>query len=172
MNKSEEKANNICGKKCDYGSECLEPSGHEPADRHETQHGCVFYDTQENVKAMRHEWARERAWDLCESLGIEGDESALDLVYEFIETRQAAVDRLQTESKQRIKHLEIERDSIREQTLEEAAKVECYLCRNNTPFRDFNMVPGAMWHVNPDNDKVLTRCEAERIRTLMKDFSK
>jgi hypothetical protein len=34
----------VCGKKCDHGSECLGLIGHEPPDRHETQHGCVFYD--------------------------------------------------------------------------------------------------------------------------------
>jgi hypothetical protein len=32
-----------CGKECDHGWACLLPHGHEPADRHETQHGCIFY---------------------------------------------------------------------------------------------------------------------------------
>lgn len=34
---------NVCGKRCDHGSECLRLAGHGP-DGHETQHGCVFYD--------------------------------------------------------------------------------------------------------------------------------
>lgn len=38
---------NVCGARCDHGSECLLLSGHEPSDRHETQHGCVFYDAPE-----------------------------------------------------------------------------------------------------------------------------
>lgn len=32
----------VCGAKCDHGSECLLLPGH--GDRHETQHGCIFYD--------------------------------------------------------------------------------------------------------------------------------
>lgn len=32
----------ICGARCDYGSECLSLRGHEGG--HETQHGCVFFD--------------------------------------------------------------------------------------------------------------------------------
>lgn len=34
----------ICSKRCEHGSECLDLAGHVPADRHETQHGCVFFD--------------------------------------------------------------------------------------------------------------------------------
>jgi hypothetical protein len=33
-----------CGKRCDHDSPCLLPEGHEPADRHETEHGCAFFD--------------------------------------------------------------------------------------------------------------------------------
>jgi hypothetical protein len=33
---------NVCGKRCDQGSECLKIAGHEGG--HETQHGCIFYD--------------------------------------------------------------------------------------------------------------------------------
>jgi hypothetical protein len=35
----------VCGKRCDHGSECLLLAGHTPSDKHETQHGCVFYDS-------------------------------------------------------------------------------------------------------------------------------
>jgi hypothetical protein len=35
---------NTCNKPCDHGSPCLLLKGHEPVDRHDTQHGCVFYD--------------------------------------------------------------------------------------------------------------------------------
>lgn len=34
----------VCGKPCDHGSPCLLLAGHVPAARHETQHGCVFYE--------------------------------------------------------------------------------------------------------------------------------
>lgn len=34
----------VCGKRCDHGSECLLLADHAPPDRHETQHGCIFYD--------------------------------------------------------------------------------------------------------------------------------
>jgi len=34
----------VCGALCDHGSECLLLRGHTPQDRHETQHGCVFFD--------------------------------------------------------------------------------------------------------------------------------
>ena len=34
----------VCGRRCDHGSECLLPTGHIPADRHETQHRCIAYD--------------------------------------------------------------------------------------------------------------------------------
>jgi len=34
----------VCGALCDHGSECLLLRGHIPQDRHETQHGCVFFD--------------------------------------------------------------------------------------------------------------------------------
>lgn len=35
-------AANVCGRRCDHGSECLRMA-HDDG-RHETQHGCVFYD--------------------------------------------------------------------------------------------------------------------------------
>lgn len=34
----------LCLQKCDCGSECLELVGH--GNRHETQHGCIFYSTE------------------------------------------------------------------------------------------------------------------------------
>lgn len=34
----------VCLQQCAHGSECLLPAGHEPPDRHETQHGCIAYD--------------------------------------------------------------------------------------------------------------------------------
>ena len=33
-----------CGKECDHGSPCQLSTGHTPSDRHETAHGCVFFD--------------------------------------------------------------------------------------------------------------------------------
>lgn len=33
-----------CGKRCDQGSPCILWRKHEPASRHQTRHGCVFYD--------------------------------------------------------------------------------------------------------------------------------
>lgn len=33
-----------CGKRCDHGSPCMLDAGHVPVDRHESEHGCVFYD--------------------------------------------------------------------------------------------------------------------------------
>jgi hypothetical protein len=33
-----------CGKKCDHDSPCVLRVDHEPRDRHETDHGCVFFD--------------------------------------------------------------------------------------------------------------------------------
>lgn len=37
----------VCGARCDHGSECLLLASHVPNDRHETQHGCVFFDAPE-----------------------------------------------------------------------------------------------------------------------------
>lgn len=34
----------FCGKSCDHGSPCLLYADHQPPDRHETQHGCIFFD--------------------------------------------------------------------------------------------------------------------------------
>ena len=34
----------VCGKSCAHGSECLLLAGHTPCNRHESQHGCVFFD--------------------------------------------------------------------------------------------------------------------------------
>jgi len=34
----------VCGALCDHGSECLLLHGHVPQDKHETQHGCIFFD--------------------------------------------------------------------------------------------------------------------------------
>lgn len=38
------KSAGVCGKRCDHDSECLLLADHDPPNRHETQHGCVFYD--------------------------------------------------------------------------------------------------------------------------------
>ena len=38
-----------CGKECDYGSPCRLSTGHVPEDRHETEHGCVFFDPRQSV---------------------------------------------------------------------------------------------------------------------------
>ena len=38
-----------CGKECDHGSPCRLSTGHAPADRHETEHGCVFFDPRRSV---------------------------------------------------------------------------------------------------------------------------
>lgn len=34
----------VCCQLCDHGSPCLLQSGHVTGGRHETQHGCAFYD--------------------------------------------------------------------------------------------------------------------------------
>ena len=39
-----------CGKECDHGSPCILSAGHVPADRHETEHGCVFFDLRPSVR--------------------------------------------------------------------------------------------------------------------------
>ena len=39
-----------CGKPCDHGSPCILSAGHVPADRHETEHGCVFFDPRGSVR--------------------------------------------------------------------------------------------------------------------------
>lgn len=39
-----EREADVCGRRCDHGSECLLLAGHVPRDRHETQHGCIVYD--------------------------------------------------------------------------------------------------------------------------------
>jgi hypothetical protein len=36
-----------CGKKCDHDSPCILRADHEPRDRHETDHGCVFFDVRQ-----------------------------------------------------------------------------------------------------------------------------
>jgi hypothetical protein len=33
-----------CETTCDHDSRCVLPAGHDPADRHETAHGCICYD--------------------------------------------------------------------------------------------------------------------------------
>jgi len=33
-----------CATRCDHDSRCTLPDGHTPADRHETEHGCICYD--------------------------------------------------------------------------------------------------------------------------------
>ena len=38
-----------CGKPCDHGSPCILLTGHIPTDRHETEHGCVFFDPRGSV---------------------------------------------------------------------------------------------------------------------------
>jgi hypothetical protein len=38
-----------CGKECDHGSPCIQAANHAPADRHETEHGCVFFDPRRSV---------------------------------------------------------------------------------------------------------------------------
>lgn len=38
----------VCGKRCDHGSECLKLPDHEGG--HDTQHGCMFYDTTSEKK--------------------------------------------------------------------------------------------------------------------------
>ena len=39
-----------CGKPCDHGSPCGLSAGHVPTDRHETEHGCVFFDPHGSVR--------------------------------------------------------------------------------------------------------------------------
>lgn len=40
-----------CGRPCDAGSPCVLHRDHAPADRHETAHGCIFYDVELGVPA-------------------------------------------------------------------------------------------------------------------------
>jgi hypothetical protein len=58
----------LCLKKCDCGSECLELANH--GNRHETQHGCIFYDTEDAPdrctadSSPEHEAFERDVWDL------------------------------------------------------------------------------------------------------------
>lgn len=48
----------LCGSLCDHGSACKLPVAHDPEDRHETEHGCIFYDPhneQETRSMTEHE---------------------------------------------------------------------------------------------------------------------
>jgi hypothetical protein len=45
----------FCGKCCDHGSPCLLYADHVPPDRHETQHGCIFYDTEHDRMKAKYE---------------------------------------------------------------------------------------------------------------------
>lgn len=49
-----------CGKVCDHGSPCVLVVCHDVPDRHETKHGCVFFDARPNV-------TRGVAGDACAS---------------------------------------------------------------------------------------------------------
>ena len=39
-----------CSTRCDHDSRCALPDGHMPADRHETEHGCICYDPTTEAK--------------------------------------------------------------------------------------------------------------------------
>jgi len=44
----------VCGKTCAHGSECLLLAGHWPRNRHESQHGCVFFDVDMSALESPH----------------------------------------------------------------------------------------------------------------------
>ncbi len=50
----------FCGKCCDHGSPCLLYADHQPQDRHETQHGCIFYDAAPDSVKVAAELVRLR----------------------------------------------------------------------------------------------------------------
>src|SRR5690242_8756710 len=50
----------LCGKPCDHGSPCTLPADHLPQSRHETEHGCTFYDD-DNSPELEAARARSRA---------------------------------------------------------------------------------------------------------------
>jgi len=39
----------LCVTRCDHDSRCTLPDGHTPADRHETEHGCICYDPRDKA---------------------------------------------------------------------------------------------------------------------------
>ena len=41
---NDEEVDDRCVTRCDHDSRCTLPAGHTPADRHETEHGCICYD--------------------------------------------------------------------------------------------------------------------------------
>lgn len=61
----------VCGRKCDHGSECLKLKGHGGA--HDTQHGCMFYEARHHcikpvdIGPLGNIVARGSAGDRCES---------------------------------------------------------------------------------------------------------
>lgn len=41
-----------CGRQCDHGSPCRLRSGHSSSWRHETEHGCIFYDADPDASCL------------------------------------------------------------------------------------------------------------------------
>ena len=67
-----------CGKECDHGSPCLLSAGHVPADRHETEHGCVFFDPRPSVCGTDAVCTPPVSADLYRGIGRTGDCNCAD----------------------------------------------------------------------------------------------
>ena len=46
---NDEEVDDRCVTRCDHDSRCTLPDGHTPADRHETEHGCICYDPRDKA---------------------------------------------------------------------------------------------------------------------------
>jgi hypothetical protein len=49
MNNEGFRGDDRCVTRCDHDSRCTLPDGHTPADRHETEHGCICYDPRDKA---------------------------------------------------------------------------------------------------------------------------
>jgi hypothetical protein len=49
MNNDDLRVDDRCVTRCDHDSRCTLPDGHTPADRHETEHGCICYDPRDKA---------------------------------------------------------------------------------------------------------------------------
>ena len=51
-----------CRAQCDHRSACMLPRDHRPSDRHETEHGCIFYDERTRDQAYSTGFADGALW--------------------------------------------------------------------------------------------------------------
>jgi hypothetical protein len=56
-----------CSTRCDHDSQCTLPGDHEPADRHETDHGCICYDSRRYGRAWTKTHLGERPLNKAEA---------------------------------------------------------------------------------------------------------